>query len=290
MQKYVLQGLTPRFPARAMANEHLLTWQGRDLSRSGHGRNHVESTADVTRAASNKRSPPIIPTPQRATSIVVATSSSQSRRYLRLYTVIMGRCVLLGLLVLYLLHTEGAEERPSVKRARAPALTEIRPRQEDAEVVRPRAEDWDSGSSSSDTTAPTSNVPAGFLSPSVQEYLELGKAIPGRPGTDYPVLATVPYTNFYCDEQPYPGFFADMDTRCQAWHYCDIDGRQASFLCPNGTQFNQAVFVCDWWFNVRCDLSPALYVINDRLYRRPRHDVAKPHRTITKELLENIFV
>lgn len=77
----------------------------------------------------------------------------------------------------------------------------------------------------------------------------------GRPGTDYPVLGSVPYTNFYCDEQPYPGFYADEETRCQTWHYCDIDGRQTTFLCPNGTQFSQMVFVCDWWFNVRCDLS-----------------------------------
>lgn len=37
----------------------------------------------------------------------------------------------------------------------------------------------------------------------------------GRPGTDYPILSAVPYTNFYCDEQLYPGFFADMETRCQ---------------------------------------------------------------------------
>lgn len=80
----------------------------------------------------------------------------------------------------------------------------------------------------------------------------------GRPGTDYPVLGKVPYTNFYCDEQSFPGFYADPETRCQTWHYCDIDGRQTSFLCPNGTQFSQLVFVCDWWFNVRCDLSEKL--------------------------------
>ncbi|CAB0009639.1 unnamed protein product [Nesidiocoris tenuis] len=112
----------------------------------------------------------------------------------------------------------------------------------------------------------------------------------GRPGTDYPVLGIVPYTDFYCDEQEYPGFFADMDTRCQAWHYCDIDGRQASFLCPNGTQFSQAFFICDWWFNVRCDLSKDLYKINARLYQRPKVNPTRPHRVVTKEVLENIFL
>ena len=25
-----------------------------------------------------------------------------------------------------------------------------------------------------------------------------------------------------------------------------------SFLCPNGTLFNQQFFTCDWWFNVDC--------------------------------------
>lgn len=73
------------------------------------------------------------------------------------------------------------------------------------------------------------------------------------------------------------------------WHYCDIDGRQATFLCPNGTQFSQAVFVCDWWFNVRCELSPLLYEINARLYQKPKVNPTQPHRVITKELIDNIF-
>lgn len=73
------------------------------------------------------------------------------------------------------------------------------------------------------------------------------------------------------------------------WHYCDIDGRQASFLCPNGTQFSQAVFVCDWWFNVRCDLSPRLYAINARLYQQPKVNPTRPHRIITKQLVDDIF-
>ncbi|XP_041968800.1 uncharacterized protein LOC121725766 [Aricia agestis] len=136
-------------------------------------------------------------------------------------------------------------------------------------------------------------APISFLSPSVKEYLELGKAIPGKPGIDYPLLGAVPYTNFYCDEQPYPGFFADMETRCQAWHYCDIDGRQASFLCPNGTVFSQGVASCDWWFNVRCSQSPELYALNARLYRRrksQRRTRPKPHRVIDKKLVDEIFL
>lgn len=66
-----------------------------------------------------------------------------------------------------------------------------------------------------DNDLQTPVIPASFLSPSVKEYLELGKSIPGRPGADYPILSAVPYTNFYCDEQLYPGFFADVETRCQ---------------------------------------------------------------------------
>ncbi|CAH2268925.1 jg6953 [Pararge aegeria aegeria] len=125
----------------------------------------------------------------------------------------------------------------------------------------------------------------------IKAAFRLVKPLRGKPGTDYPILGAVPYTNFYCDEQPYPGFFADMDTRCQAWHYCDIDGRQASFLCPNGTIFSQGVASCDWWFNVRCSLSPALYPLNARLYRRrKKQSRPKPHRVIDKKLIDEIFL
>ncbi|XP_055373845.1 uncharacterized protein LOC129607127 [Condylostylus longicornis] len=180
----------------------------------------------------------------------------------------------------YLLITDCRESVRSkrAKRIRAPEAVNFEPE--------PRQE-LDNDGNSQEKDIP--NIPHNFLSPSVREYLELGKSIPGRPGTDYPILSAIPYTNFYCDEQLYPGFFADMETRCQGWHYCDIDGRQASFLCPNGTQFSQAVFVCDWWFNVRCDLSPRLYAINARLYQRPKVNPTRPHRIITKQLVDDIF-
>lgn len=61
----------------------------------------------------------------------------------------------------------------------------------------------------------------------------------GTPGVDYPNLFEIPQTEFNCKEQRYKGFFGDPETRCQVWHYCDLNGGQASFLCPNGTIFSQ---------------------------------------------------
>ncbi|XP_061704634.1 uncharacterized protein LOC133515993 [Cydia pomonella] len=90
---------------------------------------------------------------------------------------------------------------------------------------------------------------------------------PGRPGVDYPVLTVIPATAFNCKTQRYKGFFADPETRCQVWHYCDLNGGQASFLCPNGTIFSQAALTCDWWFNVRCASTAQLYVLNESLYK-----------------------
>ena len=63
------------------------------------------------------------------------------------------------------------------------------------------------------------------------------------------------------------GYYADTEQRCQVYHVClqvgpmwgtllsvvsilqDTDSGlyPVSFLCPNGTLFNQEVFVCDWW-------------------------------------------
>jgi hypothetical protein len=40
--------------------------------------------------------------------------------------------------------------------------------------------------------------------------------VPGVPGVDYPVASRVPATlRFQCDQQDYPGFFADPETGCQ---------------------------------------------------------------------------
>jgi hypothetical protein len=83
----------------------------------------------------------------------------------------------------------------------------------------------------------------------------LEEAIPGSPGEDYPTFATPPDTSFLCDGF-IQGYYADPEAECQSFHICaDLgtgDLTKYSFLCPNGTLFNQQYFICDWWFNVDC--------------------------------------
>ena len=38
-----------------------------------------------------------------------------------------------------------------------------------------------------------------------------------------------------------------------------------SFLCPNGTVFNQEYFICDWWFNFDCSQAQGLYSRNQEV-------------------------
>ena len=60
------------------------------------------------------------------------------------------------------------------------------------------------------------------------------------------------------------GYYADLEAGCQSFHICiaaavvsGVAGVGAvlaphTFLCPNGTVFDEDGFMCDWWFNVRC--------------------------------------
>lgn len=63
--------------------------------------------------------------------------------------------------------TDSLEEGRRVKKARAPAALDIHPSEPDQQLER-------------NNLNPQSAIPPGFLSPSVQEYLELGKSIPGK--------------------------------------------------------------------------------------------------------------
>ena len=70
----------------------------------------------------------------------------------------------------------------------------------------------------------------------------LAMAVPGTPGQDYPILAEVPETAFSCEGRIEGGYYADVESQCQPFHICANDGSSLakfSFLCPNGTLFNQ---------------------------------------------------
>merc|ERR1712168_1273425 len=92
-------------------------------------------------------------------------------------------------------------------------------------------------------------------------------SIPGVPGEDYPIYAEVPESGFTCEGQVDGGYYADPEAECQAFHICTADGAgglaKYSFLCPNGTLFNQNYFICDWWFNFDCSTAEELYSLND---------------------------
>ena len=81
----------------------------------------------------------------------------------------------------------------------------------------------------------------------------LRDSLPGEPGVDYPILATVQESSFSCSGLVFGGYYADPEQDCQAYHVCLSDPLDqeslypVSFLCPNGTIFNQEIFVCDWW-------------------------------------------
>merc|ERR1712133_136259 len=94
-------------------------------------------------------------------------------------------------------------------------------------------------------------------------------SIPGVPGEDYPIYSEVPESGFSCDGQIDGGYYADPEAECQAFHICTADGAgglaKYSFLCPNGTLFNQNYFICDWWFNFDCATAEDLYSLNDEI-------------------------
>ncbi len=80
----------------------------------------------------------------------------------------------------------------------------------------------------------------------------LMNSVPGTPGEDYPIYAEVPETEFSCEGLVVGGYYADPNAECQVFHVCATDSANSgpnskwSFLCPNGTIFNQNYFICDW--------------------------------------------
>ncbi|XP_014259151.1 collagen alpha-1(I) chain-like [Cimex lectularius] len=90
-------------------------------------------------------------------------------------------------------------------------------------------------------------------------------AIPGEPGIDYPIFSDIPQTSFRCEEQQWPGYYADVEARCQLFHIC-TNNTSYDFLCPNGTVFSQEYFVCVWWNQFNCNNAPNFFYLNEKIY------------------------
>ena len=107
------------------------------------------------------------------------------------------------------------------------------------------------------------------LAPVMSGIDMLRMAVPGTPGEDYPIYSEVPVTGFNCQGRTEGGYYADPEADCQPFHICTADGKgglsKYSFLCPNGTLFNQEFFVCEYWFNVDCSKSESFYNLNDEI-------------------------
>lgn len=69
-------------------------------------------------------------------------------------------------------------------------------------------------------------------------------------------------TNFTCDDKPYiPGFYGDLETRCQVFHLCMADGVD-HFLCPKSSTFDQRYLVCKSDGKQHCQETPEFYWVN----------------------------
>lgn len=99
-----------------------------------------------------------------------------------------------------------------------------------------------------------------------------GDGSPGTAGVEYPIYSKIPRTSFMCEDQKSLGYYADPEAQCQVFHFCQARGVKTSFLCPNGTLYNQEKFACEWWYNVNCQDSQSHYRVNDRLYKDPSED------------------
>lgn len=88
----------------------------------------------------------------------------------------------------------------------------------------------------------------------------------------------VRYSNVGCCECDHYGHFLIVCSnikigrvikifRFQVFHICQNGGHKDSFLCPNGSIFNQKYSVCDWWYSFDCDTTQEEFPVNFEIQR-----------------------
>jgi len=86
-------------------------------------------------------------------------------------------------------------------------------------------------------------------------FASIADCLRGVPGRDFPIHNSATDTDFSCKGRVPGAYYADPSLDCQAYHICTTRRRglgRSSFLCPNGTIFNQQRLICDWWFSASC--------------------------------------
>ena len=73
--------------------------------------------------------------------------------------------------------------------------------------------------------------------------------VPGQPGVDYPVASRVPATQFRCEKQAYPGFFADPEAGCQV--KCGRANHSQAKPCGSGGNIDRCPAAAAAFFVVR---------------------------------------
>ncbi|KAK9881147.1 hypothetical protein WA026_014499 [Henosepilachna vigintioctopunctata] len=90
---------------------------------------------------------------------------------------------------------------------------------------------------------------------------------------DYPIFTSIPRTGFSCAGKVNWQYYADTETDCQVFHVCESQFSKISFLCPEGSVFNQRHSVCDWWYNVDCTEATDLYILHNGIDGRDFSDI-----------------
>ncbi|KAM7287992.1 uncharacterized protein ISCGN_031681 [Ixodes scapularis] len=72
---------------------------------------------------------------------------------------------------------------------------------------------------------------------------EVSTARPPTPDKGTPLL--LPEVTFACVGRS-EGYYADVQLRCEVFHYCKPDGVRFSFVCPPKSSFNQKLLICDY--------------------------------------------
>ncbi|KAJ9585050.1 hypothetical protein L9F63_020605, partial [Diploptera punctata] len=90
-------------------------------------------------------------------------------------------------------------------------------------------------------------------------------------------LTPAEYQTAFSCEGRVAGYYADIESGCQLYHLCDVDGRRSTHSCPNATLFQQRMMICDHWYMVDCNKSVHDYNANLLIGQRDKPFLGNGH-------------